>query len=122
MRVKAFAVFVGSALIASAAAAQDAKHGQTVFSTNCGICHSVAQGKNVMGPSLFGVVGRKAGVIAGFNYSPALQGSGLVWTPDNLDKWLTSPREFVPRSRMSFAGLHTPTDRADVIAYLAKQK
>jgi cytochrome c2 len=109
-------------MIASAASAQDAKHGQQVFSTNCGICHSTAAGKNVMGPTLFGVVGRKAGTVSGFNYSPALQSSGLVWTPDNLDKWLTSPREFVPRSRMSFAGLHTPGDRADVIAYLAKQK
>jgi cytochrome c len=75
-----------------------------------------------MGPTLFAVVGRKAGTVPGFNYSPALQSSGVVWTPDNLDKWLTSPREFVPRSRMSFAGIHTAADRADLIAYLAKQK
>lgn len=110
------------ALLPAAAFAQDAKHGQAVFSTNCGICHSVTQGKNVMGPSLFAVVGRKAGSAPGFNYSPALQSSTVVWTPAALDSWLSAPREFIPRNRMSFAGLHNPADRADVIAYLAKQK
>jgi len=113
------AVFI---LNATAAAAQDVKRGQSVFNTNCAICHSTAPGRNVMGPSLHAVVGRKAGTVSGFNYSPALQSSGVVWTPANLDAWLTSPREFVPKSRMSFAGLHAPADRADVIAYLAQQK
>jgi cytochrome c len=109
-------------VVATAAAAQDVKHGQAVFNTNCAICHSTAPGRNVMGPTLHAVVGRRAGTVPGFNYSPALQSSGVVWTSTNLDAWLTSPREFVPRSRMSFAGLHTPSDRADVIAYLAQQK
>jgi cytochrome c len=112
----------GVLLAVTGAAAQDAKHGQAVFNTNCAICHSTAPGKNVMGPSLHGVVGRKAGTVAGFNYSPALQSSGVVWTPANLDAWLASPREFLPRSRMSFPGLHSPADRADVIAFLAQQK
>lgn len=122
MRTLSLISAAGFLLIATAAAAQDVKHGQAVFAANCAICHSTAPGKNVMGPTLHAVVGRKAGTVAGFNYSPALQASGVVWTSANLDAWLTSPREFVPRSRMSFAGLHSPSDRADIIAWLAQQK
>jgi cytochrome c len=77
---------------------------------------------NIVGPSLANVVGRKAGTVKGFDYSKALRASGAVWTTANLDTWLTSPRAFVPMNRMSFAGLHAPKDRADIIAYLAKQK
>jgi cytochrome c len=116
------AIAAGSLLIIGAAQAEDAKHGQALFNSNCAICHSVSPGRNVIGPALFNVVGRNAGTAPGFPYSPALKASGVVWTQANLDKWLTSPREFVPKNRMSFAGVHTPNDRADLIAYLAKQK
>ena len=115
-------IAAGSLLIADPAHAEDAKHGQALFNTNCAICHSVSPGRNVIGPTLFNVVGRNAGTVTGFPYSPALKTSSVVWTPANLDSWLTAPREFVPKNRMSFSGLHTPNDRADVIAYLAKQK
>lgn len=115
-------VVAGSLFSVDLAQAQDAKHGQALFNSNCAICHSVAPGRTVIGPSLFNVVGRKAGTAPGFNYSPALKASGVVWTPANLDNWLTSPRAFVPKNRMSFPGVHMPNDRADVIAYLAKQK
>jgi cytochrome c len=116
------AIIPGALLLGGLAHAQDAKRGQVLFNNNCSICHSVSRGTNVIGPTLFDVVGRKAGTAPGFNYSAALKASGLVWTPANLDTWLISPRAFVPMSRMSFAGLHAPNDRADVIAYLAKQK
>ena len=116
------AIIAGLVFSVDMAQAQDAKHGQALFNSNCAICHSVSPGRNVIGPSLFNVVGRNAGTVAGFPYSPALKASGVVWTPANLDTWLTSPREFVPKNRMSFAGVHMPNDRADVIAYLAKQK
>ena len=115
-------IVAGVLLIADLAHAEDAKHGQALFNTNCAICHSVSPGRNVIGPTLFNVVGRNAGTVTGFPYSPALKASGVVWTPANLDSWLTSPRAFVPKNRMSFAGLHTPNDRADVVAYLTKQK
>ena len=115
-------IIAGVLLIVDSAHAQDATHGQALFNNNCSICHSVSPGRNVIGPALFGVVGRKAGTAPGFNYSAALKASGVVWTPANLDTWLISPRAFVPMNRMSFAGLHTPNDRADVIAYLTKQK
>ena len=116
------AIVAGSALIVGPAQAQDAKHGQSLFNANCAICHSVSPGTNVVGPTLFAVVGRKAGTAPGFDYSAALRAAGVVWTPGNLDTWLTSPRAFVPMNRMSFAGLHKPNERADVIAYLAQQK
>jgi cytochrome c len=116
------AIVAGSVFNVDMARAQDAKHGQALFNSNCAICHSVSPGRNVIGPTLFNVVGRNAGTAPGFSYSPALKASGVAWTPANLDNWLTSPREYVPKNRMSFSGLHTPNDRADVIAYLAKQK
>jgi len=121
-RALAAAIVVGCVVNVDFAHAQDAKHGQALFNSNCAICHSVSPGRNVIGPTLFNVVGRNAGTAPGFPYSPAVKASGVVWTQANLDKWLTSPREFVPKNRMSFAGVHTPNDRADLIAYLAKQK
>lgn len=122
MRSLALASAVGVLLAATSAAAQDARRGQALFETNCAICHSTAPGKNVMGPTLYRVVGRKAGIAPGFNYSPALQSSGVVWTPANLDAWLASPRALVRGTRMSFPGLHAASDRADVVAYLETQK
>ena len=123
MRTLTLATAAGCLLIAAAAArAQDARHGQAVFQTYCSICHSTQPGRNVMGPSLYRVVGRKAGTVPGFNYSSAMKASGVVWTPANLDSWLTAPREFVRGTYMSFPGLHDPKDRADVIAWLATQK
>jgi nitrite reductase (NO-forming) len=98
----------------------DADAGAKVF-RKCQACHSAEPGKNGVGPSLFGVVGKKAGAVEDFNYSPAMQGSGIVWTPDNLDAFLTNPRQFMPGTKMVFAGLRAPEDRANVIAYLMAQ-
>jgi cytochrome c2 len=122
MRTLTVAVCTGALMLAAAARAQDVKHGATVFATYCAMCHSTQAGRNVMGPSLHGVVGRKAGTEAGFNYSPAMQSSGVVWTNANLDSYLTAPKTLVPNNRMSFPGLHAAGDRADLIAYLATQK
>lgn len=122
MRTLTIAVTAAALTIAAGAKAQDAKHGAQVFATYCAICHSTQAGRNVMGPSLHGVVGRKAGTVAGFNYSQAMQASGVVWTPEHLDAYLADPKAFVPKNRMSFPGLHAAGDRADVIAFLAAQK
>ena len=103
------------------ALAGDAVHGETVFA-QCQICHSVTPGKNMIGPSLHGVVGRKAATEAGYSYSSAMKQSGLVWTPAALAKFLTAPMTDVPGTHMTFAGLSSAKDRADVIAYLATQK
>jgi cytochrome c len=103
---------------AGAAPAGDAAAGKTVFA-RCAICHSVVAGQNKIGPSLAGVIGRKAGSVPGFAYSPAMKGANLTWTPEELDAYLINPRAKVPGTKMIFAGLPKPADRANVIAYLA---
>ncbi len=95
----------------------DASAGETVFA-QCRTCHLVEEGRNGVGPSLYGVVGREAGSIEGFNYSDANANSGVTWTPEVLFEYLEAPREFMPGTRMAFPGLSDPQDRADVIAYL----
>lgn len=98
----------------------DAAAGETVFA-QCRTCHLVEEGKNGVGPSLYGIVGREAGSIEGFNYSDANANSGVTWTPEVLFEYLEAPREFMPGTRMAFPGLSDPQDRADVIAYLQTQ-
>jgi cytochrome c len=110
------AMFVVVSPIAGRAADPDA--GQTVFKTQCGICHSPLPGKNMVGPSLFGVVGRKSGSIEGFHYSAANRAAEITWTPEILDKYLTAPREVVPGTIMTYAGLKDDAKRADLIAWL----
>ncbi|MFM1816796.1 MAG: hypothetical protein RLZ98_3491 [Pseudomonadota bacterium] len=104
------------------ATAQDAEKGATVFRQKCFQCHRVGAGaKNLIGPQLNGVVGRAATSVQGFNYSPIQRkkkAEGLVWTPENLDKYLESPRKFMPGTRMAFVGLPKPDDRQNIIAYL----
>jgi cytochrome c len=101
------------------ARAQDAAAGKAVFQSQCAICHAVQAGRNMVGPSLFGVVGRPAGQIADFHYSPANKSSALTWDAATLDRYLTSPRDVVPHTIMTYAGLKDPQKRADLIAYLA---
>jgi len=84
------------ASVADAAAAADPVAGQKVFKTQCGACHSPVAGKKLVGPSLFGVVGSKAGSVPGFRYSPANQKSGETWDAATLDTYLTKPRDVVP--------------------------
>jgi len=110
------------AVFASPARAADAAAGKAVFTSTCAICHSIQAGKNMIGPSLFGVVGRKSGSVPGFHYSPANQSDNLTWDEATLDKYLQSPKTLVPGTTMTFAGLKDDTKRADLIAYLATLK
>jgi nitrite reductase (NO-forming) len=96
----------------------DAGAGRLVF-RKCQACHFVEPGKNMLGPSLAGIIGRKAGTEAGFNYSPAMKSADIVWNLQTLDQYLTDPAKVVPGNKMPFPGLKTDHDRADVIAYLA---
>jgi cytochrome c len=89
-----------------------------VFKTQCSVCHSPLEGKNLVGPSLFGIVGRQAGQIPGFHYSPANRDSGLTWDAATLDRYLTSPKDVVPKTIMPYVGLKDDQNRADLIAYL----
>ena len=99
--------------------AADPAAGQTVFKTQCGICHSTVQGKNMTGPSLFGIVGRESGSIDGFRYSPANKGAKITWSTATLDKYLIAPRATVPGTTMTYAGLKDDAKRADLVTYLA---
>ena len=95
----------------------DATRGQKVFA-QCRTCHVLDAGVNKVGPSLNGIVGRKAGTVPNFRYSPANQNGGIVWTEEVLFAYLENPRKYMPGTYMSFVGLKQPQQRADVIAYL----
>ena len=99
-------------------AAADPAVGEAVF-RSCRSCHALQQGKNGTGPSLYGVVGRPIDSIPDFNYSGALLQVGTEWTPENLNTFLTNPKAAAPGTKMTFAGLSKPEDRANLIAYLA---
>ncbi len=103
---------------AGSSQAPDPQAGRTVFQTNCAICHTIQPNRSLIGPSLFGVVNRPAGQVAGFHYSDANKRSGIVWDPATLDRYLTAPREVVPGTLMTFPGLKDPLARAEVIAFL----
>ena len=109
----------GVLLAASSASAADAAQGKQVFAQQCGACHSANKGgPTLVGPNLFGVVGRHAGVVAGFAYSSDIRNSGLTWTDATLSAYLQAPTQMLPGVRMPFAGLKNPTQLNDVVAYL----
>ncbi len=114
-----------TAMLATAAhAAGDATKGQQVFK-QCALCHTNEAGKNKVGPSLFGVVGRKAGTVQGYSYSSSMKEfgeSGHTWTPEQLDTYLVDPRKVVTGTKMIFPGLKKEDDRQNVIAYLETLK
>lgn len=104
-------------------AAGDAKKGADVFAEECGDCHSVIAGKNKKGPSLNGVFGRKAGSVADFSgYSEAMKQSGITWSSDKVDAYITQPKKIVAGGKMKYDGLGDAAARADVIAYLMSVK
>jgi len=102
--------------------AADATKGADVFK-KCTACHNADKGgPNALGPNLYGVVGEAIGQGAGgFAFSDALKGKGGTWNFEELNKWLTSPKAYAPGTKMTFAGLSKPEDRANVIAYLNQQ-
>ena len=109
------------ALVAASAYAMpqgDPDRGKTVYQSCMG-CHSLDE--DDVGPRHRGVVGRVAGTLPDYAYSPALKSSHIVWNRENLDRWLTNPQKLVPGVKMFFA-MPNAQDRADVIAYLAQQR
>jgi cytochrome c len=96
----------------------DAKKGADVFTSECGDCHSPKEGKAKKGPPLFGVMGRKAGSVADFNYSDAMKQAGWNWAPDKVDAYIAHPKKVVPGGKMKYDGLDDANARADVIAYI----
>ena len=116
-------IAAGLALLGTAARADDAADGKKIFNRVCMACHTdQANGPKRLGPTLFGVVGRHSGSIEGFRYSEANKSSRIVWTPENLDKYLTDPKAMVPGTIMAYAGLKKSEDRKEIIAYLQTLK
>lgn len=108
-----------AALLAAGPASADGKaeEGKKVFN-QCKACHSIEAGKNGVGPSLKGVVGRKSGSVEGFKYSDPMKSANIVWSEENLAKYLHKPKEFIPGNKMVFVGLKKESQIEDVIAYL----
>ena len=111
------AVLVFAGGTANPGRAQDAEHGQTIFKA-CAACHATDDANRV-GPGMGAIIGRKAGTVPGFRYSNAMKMSDIVWDAKILNAYLESPQKVVPGNRMPYAGLKDPTDRADLVAYLA---
>jgi cytochrome c len=121
MRHLRIAIFVAAVALAAAgpARAQDATAGAAVFASQCAICHAVSEGRNMVGPSLFGLLGRPAAAIPGYRYSAAMRACGLAWDAATLDRYLTGPEAVVPHTTMTYGGLRDAQTRADLIAYLS---
>ncbi len=96
----------------------DVTRGQRIFRT-CAACHSLEPNKNMTGPSLSGLFGRKAGGLASFSrYSTPLKSSSVIWSDDTLDQWLADPQHVVPGNQMTFPGVKDRAQRADLLAFL----
>ena len=121
MLAAAVVVLAAASVYAATAPARvvgDATRGKALYQACMG-CHSLDE--DDVGPRHRGVLGRTAGTVPGYAYSPALKNSHIVWDAETLDRWLTNPQAFVPGAKMFFA-MPGPQDRADVIAYLAEQR
>lgn len=103
---------------ASPAWSQAASEGERAYRV-CGACHSVKAGEKRMGPTMFGIVGRKSAADAGFKYSPAMTKSKITWTKARLDAFLKAPQKSVPGNRMAFGGIADDAKRAALVNYLA---
>lgn len=95
----------------------DAVAGRRLFA-QCVQCHTVQEGRNNVGPSLYGIVGRASGTVPGFRYSQANLNSNVIWTEENLFEYLEAPTRYIPGTTMAYPGMRNPQQRADLITYL----
>ena len=96
----------------------DAAHGEKVFK-KCSACHMIASGgKNMIGPNLWGVIGRTAGSVSDYKYSKAMIAYGKEWTFEEMNSYLIKPQAYIKGTKMAFAGLRKEKDRASVILYM----
>ncbi len=107
--------------IATLLATADVAKGEAVFK-KCAACHTIAQGgANGIGPNLWAAMGKQHGHVAGFAYSDALKSVPGNWDWEGMDKWLANPKKYAPGTKMTFAGLGNPEERANLILYLNAQ-
>ena len=122
-RVTLFALCFALASSGAASAFADPAAGKALFNTQCALCHSVGKGAaSTVGPNLYGVVGRKAGSLAGFSYSPAMKAVAYAWSTDKIAAYLQAPAAVIPGNRMPYAGLKGGQKAEDVADYLATLK
>ena len=117
----ALALDILLAIAAGPGRAADVEAGKTAFK-KCALCHTTEAGKNKIGPSLFGIVGRKSATLEDFNYSEGMKKFDHTWDEETLDTYLADPRATVPGTKMIFAGIKDKAERDDVIAYLETLK
>lgn len=106
-----------AALAAMPAYADSAAQGKAMFAV-CAACHSLDPGVNKIGPSLHGIIGRKAGSESGFSYSPAMKNAGFVWTADKLAAFLDDPAKAVPGNHMPYGGTGNMNTAKSIVDYL----
>lgn len=116
--LSACALLAAQAAFHSLAEAADVAHGKEIYESLCAGCHTMDA--NRAGPAHRGVYGRKAGLAPGFDYSPAVKNSNVVWNEKTLDKWLADPEAFIPGQKMGIS-VDSAIDRADVIQYLKEE-
>jgi cytochrome c len=97
--------------------AADPDRGKSLFE-QCAACHGLGDETDTDGPTLKGVIGRKAGSLEDYRYSAAMKRSDITWTPMTLDAYIADPQEYIKGNRMAFAGISDPAERADLVAYL----
>ena len=109
--------------LSGAALAGDVGTGNSVYASQCAICHAVvAHAPAGIGPSLYGVIGRQSGSLPGFSYSSAMKGAAVTWTPARLEAYIANPAKNIPGNKMPYAGLKNPAQADDLTAYLATLK
>jgi len=113
----ALAALVGAAISVSAQAEGDVALGEKVF-RKCKACHSFDPAKKKMGPTLAGVMGRKAAAVEGYKYSKGFQKLDVVWDDASMAAFLKAPRKFAKGTKMAFAGLRKPADVENLLAYM----
>lgn len=120
--VTALVFWAGPTLAQEADKTAAADAGELLFNKRCALCHSLAEGKNGNGPSLFRIIDRKAAVLPGFKYSKALRQTAvdesLTWSEENLATFLTRPSFLVPGTRMAFPGLKKEIELATLVAWI----
>jgi cytochrome c len=123
-RTTAFSTLALLASFAPAFAAQEeSDDGQVAYNNACRTCHSFKEGDNRLGPTLHGIIGRKAGSVEGFAFSPAMKGSNITWDEGTLDKFIANPDNVVNGHAMKpFGGIADASERSKIVDYLKSLK
>ena len=122
-RTAMFSSILMLSVLPVAAAQEESDDGKVAFNNACRTCHSFKEGDNRLGPSLHGVVGRQAGSIEGFSFSPAMKGAGIAWDAATLDKFIADPDTVVHGNAMKpFGGIADASERAKIVSYLETLK